>query len=219
MKGIILDWNGPIVDGRDFYRNRSQRLAEILGVVWSKEFMNYWRTHYAAVTSGEIPLDAYYKNIARDAGVVGTIDERVTEFDDRFIAGEQLANPDVPAHLRSLREAFNDLKIGILSNYVTRWVLETMQRFGIRAYFDAVVVSDEIKVRKPEREAYIKGAKALGLEPEDCTYVGDSIKHLVGAQNAGMKVIFIPGQDVSLQGSQSIDNLGQLVQILETQKC
>jgi epoxide hydrolase-like predicted phosphatase len=52
--------------------------------------------------------------------------------------------------------------------------------------FDAVVISGEVGMRKPEPEIFLKAAEAIGLPPERCVMVDDLRPNVRGAAAVGM---------------------------------
>ena len=59
-------------------------------------------------------------------------------------------------------------------------------RSGWPELFDAVVISGEVGMRKPERRIYLLTAERLGLPPEQCVFVDDLGPNVRGAVDAGM---------------------------------
>jgi putative hydrolase of the HAD superfamily len=57
------------------------------------------------------------------------------------------------------------------------------------ALFDAVVISGEIGMRKPNRDIYEHAAKSVSLPPEECVFVDDFRVNVEGARAAGMTAI------------------------------
>ena len=60
---------------------------------------------------------------------------------------------------------------------------------GFREYFKAVVTDSMVKRSKPHPDPYLTGARALGLEPEDCFAVEDSFAGVESGLRAGCTVI------------------------------
>ncbi|MBB5155175.1 HAD-IA family hydrolase [Saccharopolyspora phatthalungensis] len=60
--------------------------------------------------------------------------------------------------------------------------------------FDVVVLSGAAGVAKPNTEIYLLTARRLGLEPQQCVFVDDLHRNVVGAVAAGM--VGIHHQDV-----------------------
>jgi len=211
MKKLIVDYNGPIIKANNFFEDRSKRIAKIFKIKYNKELRNEWVRLYIEVSEGKISLESYYKKLSKIAKTKLNGDE-----DKRFINCEKMADKGMPLHIRTLRKKFGSkLKIGILSNYTTSWVMGFLKKNHLEKYFDKIVVSDRIKVRKPDLRAYNAIARMLGAKPKDCVYIGDSLDDLNGAKSAGMKSIFIPGEDKEAKGYAKINNLGEVEKYLK----
>jgi putative hydrolase of the HAD superfamily len=52
--------------------------------------------------------------------------------------------------------------------------------------FDAVVISAEVGMRKPEERIFRHAAGLLGLEPGDCVFVDDLASNVTAAEAVGM---------------------------------
>jgi len=57
--------------------------------------------------------------------------------------------------------------------------------------FQAVFVSSEIGLRKPETAAFFSVADAIGIAPERIAFFDDSIENVRGAANAGMNAVHV----------------------------
>ena len=70
-----------------------------------------------------------------------------------------------------------------------------LRDFGLAPYFDAVIESAVVGVRKPDPEIYRLGVKATGCEAKDVTVVGDSYsKDIVPANAIGCRTIWLRGE-------------------------
>ncbi len=208
MLGLILDHNGPIVEAQDFWAERSHRTAVLLGVPWSEEWHNHWETQYLKVTIGEICLPDYYGTLS---GLSLTGDE-VEKLTLAFVSKERLADPRIPGYMTRLNGM--GARMALLSNYATPWVITALKQFGIEDVFHTVLVSDGLRRRKPDPSTYAEAARSLGLEPTDCTYVGDTVSDLDAAAKVGMEVRFIPGEETTPGQHRPIRNLGELEYLL-----
>jgi HAD superfamily hydrolase (TIGR01509 family) len=59
--------------------------------------------------------------------------------------------------------------------------------------FDAVVISDQVGLRKPDPEIFKLTAAKLGLPPSECLFVDDTKHNLPGAAGLGMGTLFFTG--------------------------
>jgi putative hydrolase of the HAD superfamily len=61
---------------------------------------------------------------------------------------------------------------------------------GVAGYFDVMIFSNEVGIRKPDPEIFHLAAQELGVEPCQAVHVGDNLRVDVwGAKNAGFKAI------------------------------
>jgi putative hydrolase of the HAD superfamily len=91
------------------------------------------------------------------------------------------------------------IRTALLSN---SWGLD-YPRQGWEALFDAVVISGEVGMRKPEVRIYQHTAALLHLAVEECVFVDDLAHNVRGAVTAGMIGVHYTGLDgaiVELEG-------------------
>jgi putative hydrolase of the HAD superfamily len=74
------------------------------------------------------------------------------------------------------------IRTGLLSN---SWGLD-YERDGWEALFDAVVISGEVGLRKPDPAIYALAAQRLDLPPEQIVFVDDLRPNVRAAVSAGM---------------------------------
>ena len=113
-------------------------------------------------------------------------------------------------------------KIGLISNtgrtpgYVLRTVLE---RLGILSFFDALTFSDEVRLRKPNPQIFLRHLQQLEVSPTMALHIGNDLRCDVGgAKAAGMKAIHLDrGEEKrgDVQPDGIIKDLGQWDEILE----
>jgi epoxide hydrolase-like predicted phosphatase len=75
------------------------------------------------------------------------------------------------------------LRTGLLSN---SWGLGDYPRHLFPGMFDAVVISGEIGMRKPEVAIYTYAAGLLGVDPGECVFVDDLQANVSAAEKVGM---------------------------------
>jgi putative hydrolase of the HAD superfamily len=64
--------------------------------------------------------------------------------------------------------------------------------------FDAVVISGDVGLHKPEPEIFRLGAERIGVPPEECVFVDDLRENCAGAEAVGMTAILHRGPDSTL---------------------
>lgn len=70
-----------------------------------------------------------------------------------------------------------------------RWVDVILSAAGIDVVFDAYATADVVRATKPDPEPYLLAAFQLGVAPEECIAVEDSVNGLTSALAAKMHVI------------------------------
>ncbi len=86
--------------------------------------------------------------------------------------------------VRELRSG--GVRTGLISN---SWGTGIYEPRMLSELFDAVVISGEVGLHKPQPEIYALGAERLGVEPEACVFVDDLRENVAGAERAGMTAI------------------------------
>jgi epoxide hydrolase-like predicted phosphatase len=110
----------------------------------------------------------------------------------RMFAGFRSA-PGMFGVLRNARQ--HGLRTALLSN---SWGGE-YDRQGWDELFDAVVISGEVGLRKPDREIFVLTARRLGLHPRQCVFVDDLAVNVRGAAAAGMVGVHHTSLDATVE--------------------
>lgn len=67
---------------------------------------------------------------------------------------------------------------------------------GLEEWFDAVLISSEQRVSKPEPGIFERAARKLGVDTSDCLFIGDHPeKDVVGAARVGMTTVWVSHGD------------------------
>lgn len=89
--------------------------------------------------------------------------------------------------LETIREHY---LTGLVTNGPSRAQREKITQFNLESYFDAIIISGEIHVGKPEPAAFRALTDKLDVAPTDTIFVGDHIPtDIEGGINAGFSVI------------------------------
>lgn len=103
----------------------------------------------------------------------------------KVVANSEMPNQSLLEYIEQTRKKY---KTAILSNAN----IGTMERkFTAKQLnlFNAVVVSAEVGMIKPELEIYLYTAKMLAVEPQECLFIDDNQTYCDGANKVGMKTI------------------------------
>ena len=93
--------------------------------------------------------------------------------------------------LRELRK--DGVALGLVTNGWPQPQRAVLATCGLAEFFDAVVVSGEVGVAKPDPRSYRLALDALGTAPADAWFVGDSPRNDIwGPQQLGMRAAWLP---------------------------
>ena len=181
-------------------------------LVWTDWPVLRERIEERAAVSGRALLDGFERTrVARSVGTYGSLEGDLAqvlraaglERDDALVAeladtittflqsGVHLWDDSLPT-LRELRA--RGLRTAVVSNcdHGTRPVVE---RLGLHEETDAVVLSFEAGVAKPEPGIYRKALEALGAEPDEAVFVDDQLAYCEGAEAVGIRPFLILRED------------------------
>ena len=117
--------------------------------------------------------------------------------------------------LEYLRPKYN---LYILSNGFKELQSHKMRTAGIDKYFDALILSEDIGVNKPNRELYEYALEKTGSKLEESIMIGDMFDtDIVGAANIGMEQIYFnpKGKEIpTFVPTHTVSNLLQIKEIL-----
>ena len=195
--GLLVDWGGVMTTNvfasfRAFCEQEG--LAPDVVGQWFRTDQGS-RELLIGLETGTLPEAEFERRFAQTLGVAP---ERLI---DRMFAG---GAPDETMHqaVRAARAA--GIRTGLISN---SWGTSRYDRALLAELFDGVVISGEVGMRKPTREIYERGARAIGLTPAQCVFVDDLPFNLDPARELGMATVH------HVKTRQTIGELEQLLAV------
>ncbi len=155
-----------------------------------------------------------------EAGVADdpTLVAELVELERRFLVdGVHLYEDSVPA-MRALRE--RGIATAVVSNcsHSTRPIVD---RLGLEDEADAVVLSFEVGVAKPDAGIYLTALEQLRVAPDEAVFVDDQAPYCDGAMRVGMSAFLIQREGAMPDEGQSepggrrvIDDLRALLDLV-----
>ncbi|HZN63318.1 MAG TPA: HAD family hydrolase [Planctomycetota bacterium] len=146
----------------------------------------------------------------RDAALGSQLDERFR----RERAERHVKFPDTDETLARLRPHY---KFGLVTNGAPRIQREKIERTGLAPLFDAVVVSGDIGVGKPDVRIFRRALELLEVEPQEAVMIGNNLERdMAGAKAADLPRIWIDreGRETAPEGCLRITSLAALVTVL-----
>jgi putative hydrolase of the HAD superfamily len=114
----------------------------------------------------------------------------LADVEDALLAAVRFrAYPEVPAVLERLRAG--GARLAVVSNWDVS-LHDVLELTALRGRVDAVVISAEVGVAKPDPAIFRTALERLGAKATDAVHVGDSVEHdIAGARAAGLEAVFV----------------------------
>jgi len=198
VRGVVLDWGGvltnPILDTVDSWLKLERISRESYLTImrlWLSQAYQAGRAEDRAdqgnpvhrLERGEWPDEEFERELA---GHLVREDGRPVPAEGllgRMFAGSFL-DDSMQDLLRTLRSA--GLKTALLSN---SWGRNGYPRPLLDELFDAVVISCEVGMRKPEQRIFAYTTRLLGLQPRECVFVADVEANVTAARTMGFLAV------------------------------
>ena len=139
----------------------------------------------------EVPSDLRFGTLVERLGISasGLADALV----DIHMGGLHRQVRGVDHHVDVLSTLRVQARVGLCSNFShSPTALRVLAETGLDAHLDAIVVSDEVGIRKPRPEIFEATLSALDVKPEETIHVGDNLRADVGGAAAlGLRTVWI----------------------------
>jgi len=179
LRAVVWDMGGVIVRTHDHSR-RSQWEARLGLSPNELERMVFRGEAGEKAALGKIGPDEVWTWIL---GQLGLPPEERVRLEEDFWAGDRV-DYDLVGYIRSLRPRY---LTGLLSNAWTdlRRFLEV--EWKIADAFDAIVISAEVGMAKPDPAIFELALRQLGVRAEETVYVDDMQENVIAAQTLGLR--------------------------------
>jgi beta-phosphoglucomutase family hydrolase len=181
---VIFDMDGVIVDSNPYHKEAWIKFTEKYEVELKEE---------------EIPEKIYGKT--NDAALREVFDKEFSTEENEKLGEEKEAIyrelhaedlepiPGLRQFLQMLKQ--HQIPTAVATNAPVSNIDFIMERTGLRSFFDVVINSSMVAKGKPDPEIYLKSAEKLGMPPERCIVMEDSVPGVEAGVRAGMKVVGI----------------------------
>ncbi len=102
-------------------------------------------------------------------------------------------NVDIfPETIEILERLSQKYKLVLLSNTAEKEGKEVIERFGLKKYFDEIILSGSVGLAKPDPRIFELVLEKMNVKPEQVLMVGDNLNtDIIPARNLGMKGILV----------------------------
>lgn len=186
IKVVFLDWGRTLVSG---FREIDAKVEEVLkpyGLKWDEVF-NVWRNFYLLRSLGRLKTDQEMFDQLRK--VLNLSDNSPLETIRDLQINSHIITSETIEIIRRIKQQY---KVGIISNNVYDWVIQVLEAYQIRGLFDAITVSSEVEVRKPDARIFQAALKSVNAKAEEAVFVSDELaEDLVGSKGLGIITVWL----------------------------
>jgi beta-phosphoglucomutase len=183
FKAVIFDMDGTLVDNMDYHQEAWLRFLKSYGIYISVE--EFKKKNYGIID--EIVPRFFPEK--PDKEIIHRLGQEKEEL-YREIYGSHIKPIDgLLPFLKKLKE--HQIKIGLATAADKKNIDFTLEGLGVTDFFTTVTGAEEVKKGKPDPEVFLVTAKKLGVSPQQCLVIEDSMTGIQAGLAAGMQVIAI----------------------------
>ncbi len=188
IKAVIFDMFETLISYHTCPVYFGTQMAEDAGIP-TQDFLFKWRATDYDRSTGKRTVEEVLEQILKEFGAYSEtlLQTLVSKRCATIEMCLEHKHVEIIPMLQTLKE--QGVFIGLISNCYLEEAMR-IRESEMLPYFDAVFLSNEQGICKPEKEIYHRCLNALSVKPEECLYIGDGgSKELETAQELGMKAV------------------------------
>lgn len=181
IKGIIFDIGGVIVEVK--IKSYLQQFVKETGL--TKEEL------YSIIVLGD-EWENFEKGLITEEKLKRKIEDEHgadPKLMDRMADGWRASIKPMNDTIELVKKLHGKYKLFALSNVDENTTKKCFDRFDFYKYFDEVILSYKVHMRKPEPEIYSYALKRMGLRPEETVFIDNYPPNLPPAKEMGIHTI------------------------------
>ena len=182
---VIFDMDGVIIDSEPFWRQAMMEIFAKVGLQLSDEMC----ASTAGLRIDEV-VDHWHKISPWKHKAKKEIVEEIIEAVRLKISNEGKALPGLFETIALLKK--NNIRIALASSSAKRLIVAVLNRLGLGEDFEVMLSGEEVESGKPHPVIFLEAAKRMGVLPQDCCVIEDSLNGIIAAKAARMYCIAIP---------------------------
>lgn len=185
MQAVIFDMDGVLVDSEPLWRRAQLEVLQPLGVPIEEK-------HTIATTGIRIDIivESYFRQYPWEGSNTSEVTEQILQRVMELVSETKPLLPGVHESLVFFQK--QGLKIGLASSSPLSVIDHILDALELESFFEQRGSAEHLRFGKPNPEVYINVADALGVDPEACFAIEDSVTGMIAAKAAQMTTIVVP---------------------------
>ena len=217
-KYIFFDWGYTLISKFENVDDKINNILEKYNLKWDDIFRK-WKNYQILNSLGKVTEKEIYKDLS---SILNITEEDLQKIDMLLLESHILDNETKETIIKLYEKGYY---LGIISNNSIRNVEYILKREDIRKYFKKVVISEEVKERKPNLKIYMKAFEEIPKEEyQKIVFVSDELlEDLLGVKVLGVKTIWYEQninnewkkkEDVLIEPDYKIKSMKELLDII-----
>jgi beta-phosphoglucomutase len=184
IKGVLFDMDGVLIDSEQFICKAAIMMFDELGVkVFPEDFHPF-------VGMGE---NRYIGGVAESHGVKVDIEKvkaRTYEIYEIIVRGKLSPLPGAHEFIEKCHN--KGLKLALATSADSVKMEVNLREIGLsRDTFHSIITGLDVENKKPFPDIYVKAAKNIGLETQECLVVEDAVSGIKAGKSAGCRCLAV----------------------------
>jgi HAD superfamily hydrolase (TIGR01509 family) len=185
MRAVIFDMDGVLVDSEPLWRLAEREVFAEVGLELSDADCE--RT--MGMRTDEV-IEHWFRAAPWEGATCAEVQARLEGRMGELIAERASAMPGLEESIAMARA--EGLALGLATSSSPALIEAVLARLGMVDAFAVIHSAIEEELGKPHPAVFLTTARLLGVEPEDCVAIEDSVAGVRSARAAGMRVIAVP---------------------------
>ncbi len=187
IKAVIFDLDGTLVPFRlDIKACRIKVIQYLTEQGFPSSLFSMKETAFDMLVKVKKHITTMGTNTQKFAEIKNAVHSIVESFELEAVRSTEMF-PGVPETLKSLRGM--NLKIALCTISGEKATKHIIDRFGLEAFFDAVIMREAVPAVKPHPIHLEAVLKALKVRAQEAVLVGDSVRDVICAKHLNVLVV------------------------------
>lgn len=190
IRAVIFDMDGVLIDSEPLWRKAELEILRAHGVPLTDAMCR--------TTTGlriDKVVEHWYKRFPwPDPDLAHTTQTIVTTV-AALVREQGEVLPDATAAIATVRS--KGLSLALATSSPSELIDAVLSRLELKSAFDVIASAEGLAHGKPHPEVYLQAAAGLGVAPEDCLAIEDSLVGVIAAKAAAMKCIAVPTSEAA----------------------